>query len=167
MKALIKILFELILAWEKTGFCNTNAGFPAKWCPKNEHRNSTLTMCHYPHLGSSSDWTRHKFSTNQKHWVVMCDLIGSSHPHSLDITLQGNRCWFLRLIDSSKLNFPMVTNINFLLTISIYCQEIRLWEVINWSAKRNTLLFYQILSTHSWRKCIEISLENSYVDIAA
>ena len=28
-------------------------------------------------------------------------------------------------------------------------------------------LFYQILSTHSLRKCIEISLENLYVDIGA
>ena len=30
----------------------------------------------------------------------------------------------------------MVTNINFLLTISIDCQEIWLWELINWSPKR-------------------------------
>ena len=28
-------------------------------------------------------------------------------------------------------------------------------------------LFYQILFTHSVRKCIEISLENLYVDIGA
>ena len=31
------------------------------------------------------------------------------------------------------LQVPMVTNINFLLTISIPCQEIRLWEVMKWS----------------------------------
>ena len=30
----------------------------------------------------------------------------------------------------------MVTNINFLLTISIQCQEIRLWELIKWWPKR-------------------------------
>ena len=30
----------------------------------------------------------------------------------------------------------MVTNINFLLTISIHCQEIRLWELIKWSPKK-------------------------------
>ena len=30
----------------------------------------------------------------------------------------------------------MVSNINFLLTISIDCQEIWLWELINWSPKR-------------------------------
>ena len=33
--------------------------------------------------------------------------------------------------------------------------------------RENALLFYQILSTHSLRKCIEISLENLYVDIGA
>ena len=69
------MLLKLILAWEKTDFQNT-PGFPAKLCPKNEHRNSTLTMCHYPDLGSSSDWMKHKFSINQKHWVVMCDQYG-------------------------------------------------------------------------------------------
>ena len=31
---------------------------------------------------------------------------------------------------------PMVTNINFLLTISIDCQETWLWELINWSPNR-------------------------------
>ena len=32
---------------------------------------------------------------------------------------------------------------------------------------RNVLIFYQILSTHTERKYIEISLENLYVDIGA
>ena len=31
--------------------------------------------------------------------------------------------------------------------------------------KRKILIFYQILSTNSSRKCMEISLENLYVDI--
>ena len=31
----------------------------------------------------------------------------------------------------------------------------------------NALIFYQILSTNSYRKCIEISLENLFVDIGA
>ena len=30
---------------------------------------------------------------------------------------------------------PIVTNANFLLTISIQCQAIRLWQLINWSPK--------------------------------
>ena len=31
--------------------------------------------------------------------------------------------------------------------------------------RRNVLIFYQILSTNSLTKCMEISLENLYVDI--
>ena len=30
--------------------------------------------------------------------------------------------------------------------------------------EKNALIFYQILSTHSLRQCMEISLENLYVD---
>ena len=55
---------------------------------------------------------------------------------------------------------PMVTNIYFLLAISIHCQEIRL-------IRESALIFYQIFSTHSLWKCIETSLENLYVDIGA
>ena len=33
--------------------------------------------------------------------------------------------------------------------------------------EKKASIFYQILSTHSLRKCIEISLENLYVDIGA
>ena len=82
-------------------------------------------------------------------------------------------------------------NINFLPTISINSQEIRLWELINdhqrentliyyhilstYSLRKspndhqreNTLIYYQILSTYSLRKSIETSLENLYVDIGA
>ena len=43
----------------------------------------------------------------------------------------------------------------------------KLWELIKWSPKKNALIFYQILSTHSLRKCMEISLENLYVDTGA
>ena len=60
----------------------------------------------------------------------------------------------------------MVTNINFLLTISIDCPKIRLWELID-HLRENALIFYQILSTYSLWQCIEISLENLYVDIGA
>ena len=37
------------------------------------------------------------------------------------------------------LQVPMVTNINFLQTISIPCQEKRLWELLKWSPKRKCL----------------------------
>ena len=41
------------------------------------------------------------------------------------------------------LQVPTVSNINFLLTISIQCQEIRLWELIKWSPKRK---YFDLLS---------------------
>ena len=62
---------------------------------------------------------------------------------------------------------PMVTNINFLLTESIDCQGQSLWELIEWSQREKSLISYQILSTYSLRKCMQISLENLYVDIWA
>ena len=37
----------------------------------------------------------------------------------------------------------------------------RIYEMIT----KKTLICYQILSTYSYRKCMEISLENLYVDI--
>ena len=47
----------------------------------------------------------------------------------------------------------MVTNINFLLTISIDYQEISLWELIKWSSKRKyVLIFYQILNTYFFKE---------------
>ena len=60
----------------------------------------------------------------------------------------------------------MLTNINFLLTISIDCQVQSLWKLIKWSWREKSLIFYQILSTNFLRKCMKISLENLYVDIA-
>ena len=56
-------------------------------------------------------------------------------------------------------------NINFLPMISIPYQEIRLWELINWSPSGNALIFCQILLTYSLRKCIETSLEKLFVII--
>ena len=35
------------------------------------------------------------------------------------------------------------------------------------SKEENVMIIYQILSTHSLQKCMEISLENLYVDIGA
>ena len=37
-------------------FGNAATGFPAKWCLRKECRNSILMTCHYPDLGSASDW---------------------------------------------------------------------------------------------------------------
>ena len=47
------------VAWEKKPtFRNASNGFPAKWRLRNERRNSVLITCHYPELGSASDWLK-------------------------------------------------------------------------------------------------------------
>ena len=79
--------------------------------------------------------------------------------------------WFCHVMEFvlSSINLTLLviilTNVNFLLTISIHGQDVRLWELVKWSAKRKCLIFYQILSTYSLRKCVKISLENLYMDI--
>ena len=65
------------------------------------------------------------------------------------------------------LQVPIVTNINFLLTISICYQEKWLWELIKWSPKKK---FFDLLPNslnYFLRKCMEVSIENLYVDIGA
>ena len=38
-------------------FQDTTTGFPTEWRLRNKCRNSILMMCHYPGLGSDSDWS--------------------------------------------------------------------------------------------------------------
>ena len=45
------------ISWKPT-FCDAVTGFPAKWRLRNKRRNSILMTCHYPDLGSASDWLR-------------------------------------------------------------------------------------------------------------
>ena len=45
-----------------------------------------------------------------------------------------------------------MTNINFLLTISIQCQEIRFLEINKNHLRENALIFYQILSTYPFKE---------------
>ena len=40
----------------KPTFCDAATGFPVKWRLRNKPRNSILMTCHYPYLGSASDW---------------------------------------------------------------------------------------------------------------
>ena len=73
----------------------------------------------------------HKYNANQCmepyitlhlvfHWCAWCCVLNTVAEQNLRLTLE----------------VPMVTKINFLVTISIDCQEIRLWELIEWSSKR-------------------------------
>ena len=75
--------------------------------------------------------------------------------------------WVAPSLTILTLQVPIVININFLQTISINSQEIRLWELINDHQRENNLIYYQILSTYTLRKSIETSLENLYVDTGA
>ena len=45
---------------KKAAFGDATSEFPVKWCPSNECGNSILMMCHYPDLGSASDWSCRK-----------------------------------------------------------------------------------------------------------
>ena len=38
-------------------FQDATTGFPTEWRLRNKCRNSILMMCHYPGLGSDSDWS--------------------------------------------------------------------------------------------------------------
>ena len=76
-------LLEVSLGKQPT-FGNATTGFPAKWRLRNERRNSILMTCHYPDLGSASDWlnqishaARPIKSTTQI-WVVTCLQYGIS-----------------------------------------------------------------------------------------
>ena len=40
-------------------FGDATTGFPVKCRLRNERRNSILMTCHYPDLGSASDWSCH------------------------------------------------------------------------------------------------------------
>ena len=81
--------------------------------------------------------------------------------------IRGLSGWVAPSLNILTLQVPIVININFLQTISINSQEIRLWELINDHQRENNLIYYQILSTYTLRKSIETSLENLYVDTGA
>ena len=58
-------------------FGDVTTGFPAKWNLRNECRNSTLMMHHYPDLGSAFDWSCgmgnliQPITSTSQIWVVM------------------------------------------------------------------------------------------------
>ena len=43
---------------KQLSFRSAIGGFPAKWHLRNERRDSILMTCHYPDLGSASDWLK-------------------------------------------------------------------------------------------------------------
>ena len=48
----------ILVNWDtKLTFGDAATGFLAKWCLRNERRNSILMTCRHPDLGSASDWS--------------------------------------------------------------------------------------------------------------
>ena len=79
--------------------------------------------------------------------------------------------WAIRWFDEKTykvrialtLYVPIVTNSNFLLTMSVHCQEIRLWEYKKWSRKRECLdVFFNfsqlIVKGNVWRSVWRICM---------
>ena len=65
-------------------FGEATSGFPAKFRPRNERRNSILMMHHFPDLGSASDWLNQishvawPIRSTTQIWVEMCHQYGIS-----------------------------------------------------------------------------------------
>ena len=57
------LILAILTGWTNSSlrkqptFGDATTGFPAKWHLRNEGRNSTLMMHHYPDLGSAFDWS--------------------------------------------------------------------------------------------------------------
>ena len=54
---MIKLRIDHFSLMKQPTFGNVITGFPAKWCLRNECRNSVLMIGHYPDRGSASDWS--------------------------------------------------------------------------------------------------------------
>ena len=99
---------------KKAAFGNATSEFPVKWCPSNECGNSILMMCHYPDLGSASDWSCRKrnllqpIKSTTQIWI---DLWASSLwtfcSRCPDIISQGNQRW-LSEMSLLHLNFARI-----------------------------------------------------------
>ena len=67
---MVILLMVSMAAWGKRWHCNATPGFSMKWHLRNERRNSILMTCHYPHLGSASDWSCHHASGFQVTGII-------------------------------------------------------------------------------------------------
>ena len=110
--------FILIVSLRKQPtFGDATTGFPAKSRLRNEHRNSIVMTCHYPDLGSASDWLccvgdliQPIRSTNiprsGQRYIVSMEFLCSFLRHHLagkPVVALPNVSCFLRLINCEKL----------------------------------------------------------------
>ena len=103
----IKILINYWCPWslrkQLTNISDTTTGFPAKWCLRNEHRNSMLMTCHFPDrvvllIGRKFSQSESPPGPGQDVWNF-CTCFS-------DVISQGNQWWrqeifvgcFLRLL---------------------------------------------------------------------
>ena len=91
----------------------------------------TMLLSYYKYLWQKQNWCI-KGSEQRKEASLILQSGIYMYFFVLQI-FQNARPFFFRVL---TFEVSIVTNINFLLTISIHCQEIRLWELLKWSPKR-------------------------------
>ena len=84
-------------------FRDATTKLPRKTTSKHRRRNSILMKCHYPDMGSASDWLIQNFprrATNQKHYSDICNDMSSVWNFCArfsDVISQGNQWWSLQM----------------------------------------------------------------------
>ena len=77
----VRIAKLAISVGKQQTFRDPPTGFPTKWHLRNEHRNTILTIRHYPDLDSASDWMKQIFNQSKvltQIWEVTCHQYGVS-----------------------------------------------------------------------------------------
>ena len=92
-----------------------------------------------------------KLSNNYQEVISISSSASSEQAVSCNIQ-QGYHLFYFCYLSLLTLLVPILTNINFLPTISRDCQEQSLWELINWLQRDQSLIFYQILSTNFFKE---------------
>ena len=105
--------------------------------------NKALTILHKFLVSINHTWTR-----TVKSCLIGTQLIRAPYYDGQFALSQEKKAFTFSLnstclIRTHTLLVPIVTNSNFLLTISIYFHEMRLWELIKWSPKRK---YFDLLS---------------------
>ena len=135
---------------------------------EQREKKTTGTWLRFKKKKNDKNSSKNKISTNYNlaHFVLKRNVFSpkiytavSDHD-----TFYRNVCLHLTSTPREA-NESLMSNINFLLTISIHQQEKSYENHQNDHQRENALIFYQFLLTNSLRKYTEIGLENMSVDI--
>ena len=88
-------------------FRDVTTFFPAKWRLRDERGNSILMTCHYPDLGSASDWLKQISPPRHDYCVISMEFLRSflRRPFAgKPVVASGNIGCFLRLVKARKNN---------------------------------------------------------------